>query len=119
MKIKTYLIVILFACSSFIGCISIGEQPYNTGTRTDLSRANFRMIKAGVHGTDRGFRLFCLLLLFSPSYAGAMEDLHSKVGMEGKATALVNVTHDKSEIFLLLFSVPKIEITADIIEFTK
>ena len=119
MKIKTYLVAILSVCLLFIGCVSVGEKPFNTGTRTDLNRANFRMLKASARGTDTGFRLFCFLPLFSPCYADAMEGLHSKVEMEGKATALVNVTHDKSEMFLLLFSVPRIKITADIIEFTK
>jgi len=119
MKIKTYLMVIFSVCLLFIGCVSVGEQPYNTGTRTDLNRANFRMLKASACGTDSGFRLFCFIPLFSPSYADAMKDLHSEVEMEGKATALVNVTQDKSEVFLLLFSVPKIKITADVIEFVK
>jgi len=47
-----------------------------------LSRENFRMFKASACGTDSGFRLVCFIPLFSPSYAGAMEDLHSKVEME-------------------------------------
>ena len=119
MKIKIYLMTVFSFCLLYAGCVSVGEQPFNTGTRTDLSRANFRMLKASARGTDSGFKLFCFFPLFSPSYADAMEDLHSTVEMEGKSNALVNVTHDKSEIYLLLFSVPKVTITADIIEFTK
>ncbi len=119
MKIKIYLVPVISFCLLFTGCVSVGEQPFNTGTGTDLSRANFRMLKASARGTDSGFKLFCFLPLFSPSYADAMEDLHTEYDMEGKSTALVNVTHDKSEIFLLLFSVPRIKITADIIEFTE
>ena len=37
--------------------------------------------------------------------------------MEGKSTALANVAQDKSTVYLILFSIPKITVTADIIEF--
>ena len=119
MKNITYVIVAFSVCVLLTGCISVGEQPFNTGARADLSRANFRVVKTSARGTDSGFHLLCFIPLFSPNYADAMEDLHTEYDMEGKSTALVNVTHDKSEMFLLLFSVPRIKITADIIEFTK
>jgi len=119
MKIRTYGCAVLFICLFLTGCISVGEMPFSTGTRADLNQANFRVVKTSARGTDSGFRLFCFIPIFSPSYADAMEDLHSKYEMEGKATALVNITQDKSEIFLLLFSVPRIKITADVVEFTK
>ncbi len=119
MKNITYVVAVFSICVFLTGCISVGEQPFNTGARADLSRANFRVVKTSARGTDSGFHLLCFIPLFSPNYADAMEDLHTEYDMEGKSTALVNVTHDKSEMFLLLFSVPRIKITADIIEFTE
>ena len=41
------------------------------------------------------------------SYADAMEDLHDKYAMEGKAAALANVSHDKSEVFFTLVQCAK------------
>ena len=119
MKGITLMVTVFSICVFLTGCISVGEQPFDTGARADLSKANYRVVKASARGTDSGFRLFCFIPLSSPSYADAMEDLHDKYDMEGKATALVNVTHDKSEAFFLLFSVPRIKISADIIEFTQ
>ena len=118
-QIKTYLVAIFTVCLFFAGCVSVGELPYKSGTKTDLNRANFRMIKASARGSDIGFKLLCFIPFIAPSYVDAMEDLHSKVEMEGRATALVNVTQDKSEVFLILFSIPKIKITADVIEFIE
>jgi len=40
MKIKIYLMTVFSFCLLFTGCVSVGEQPFNTGTRTDLSKAN-------------------------------------------------------------------------------
>jgi len=119
MKNITCMVAVFSVCVFLTGCVSVGEQPFNTGVSADLSKANFRVVKTSARGTDSGFHLFCFIPLFSPSYADAMDDLHNEYDMEGKSTALVNVTHDKSEMFLLLFSVPRIKITADIIEFTK
>jgi hypothetical protein len=116
--IKTFLVTVFSLCLFLSGCASRGELPHTSDTKTTLTKGNFRVIKTSARGTDTGFRLLCFLPVLSPTFADAMENLHSKVQMRGKATSLVNITQDKSELFLLLFSVPKITITADVIEFT-
>ena len=116
MKTLTFSIVI----SVFLvvaGCVSTGTFPIESETRTDLSKDNYRVIDASVRGTDKGFWLLGIIPIVSPSYGDAMESLHDKVAMEGRATALVNVSKDKSTLYLILFSVPKITVTADVIEF--
>jgi hypothetical protein len=118
MKRLTFSIVIsvfLFVA----GCVSSGSFPIESETRTDLSKNNYRVIKANVRGTDKGFWLLGIIPFASPSYSNAMESLHEKVDMEGRATALVNVSKDKSTLYLILFSVPKITVTADVIEFLE
>lgn len=119
MKTITYLVAIFSICVLMIGCVSVGKLPYESATSTALNKANFRVIKSGARGTDMGFRLLCILPLIAPSYADAMQDLRSEANMVGKAATLMNVTQDESQIILLLFSLQKITITADIIEFIE
>ncbi|MFA5410286.1 MAG: DUF6567 family protein [Candidatus Omnitrophota bacterium] len=99
------------------GCASVGSMPHVMGTQTDLSKSNYKVIKSGAQGIDTGFTLLGIFPIVSPSYANAMADLHTKVEMEGKSAALANVTQDMSNIYLILFSIPKLIITADVIEF--
>ena len=73
------------------------------------------MLKSNVRGESTGFVLLGFIPLAQPSYARAMGDLRAKVQMEGKATALANVTQDHPELNFILFSIPKITVTADVI----
>jgi len=116
LKIVTVSLYLLLI-GNLSGCSSIGSMPHVMGTQTNLSRNNFKVIKSGVQGRDSGFSLLGFLPIASPSYADAMADLHSKIDMEGKATALANVTQDRSNLYLILFSIPRLTITADIVEF--
>jgi len=53
--------------------------------------------------------------------AAARADLYRNVGesVNGKSVALINVTEDRSTTWLLLFSIPKLVITGDVVEFTQ
>jgi len=103
-----------------VGCTSTGTYPATSSTQVDLSRSNFRVIKANAVGTSSGFKLFCFIPLAAPSYSDAMSDLYKEAGVEeGKAQTLTNVTQENSNLFLLLFSIPKLTIRADVIEFTQ
>jgi len=116
----TRLAALLFIVAVVAGCVtSAGTYPHGSDTRVDLSKGNYRVLKSNVRGTSTGFVLFGILPLARPSYANAMGDLRSEAQMEGKATALANVTRDESDIYLILFSLPKITVTADVIEFIK
>jgi len=116
MRKITFLIIAFSAFLFLIGC-SAGVLPYGGRTTTDLTKKNFRMIRANARGEDTGFYLLGLIPFSSPTYADAMRSLYEGVEMEGKATALANVSQDKSTVYLILFSIPKITVTADIIEF--
>jgi hypothetical protein len=58
-------------------------------------------------------------LQFDP-YAKAKASLYKSVGepLTGRAIALANQTEDRSIAVFILFSIPKITITADVVEFT-
>ena len=109
--------IIVFSAFLFLIGRSAGGLPYGGRTTTDLTKKNFRMIRANARGEDSGFYLLGIIPFSSPTYADAMRSLYEGVEMEGKATALANVAQDKSTVYLILFSIPKLTVTADIIEF--
>lgn len=109
------LVLICVSC----GCTSSGSFPSTSATQVDLSRNNYRVVKANAVGTSSGFKLFMFIPIVPPRYSDAMSDLNKKAGVaEGKAQAMVNVTQEESSLYLLLFSIPKLTVRADIIEFT-
>ena len=117
---KTKLIA-LFAVAllPLVGCMSVGEMKGgNTSTGVTLNQKNYRVIHAGAKGKDYGFRLLFIPIV-SPNYADAKEKLYKSVGesLTGRAIALANETDDKSMLDLILFQIPKVTITADVIEF--
>jgi hypothetical protein len=118
-KAKLFLVLVLVAM--MVGCSSTRGSHYDTAqaTSVDLKTANYRILKSNAVGTDRGFKLLGFIPFSTPSYVDAMNDLRSQAPMENRAAALANVVQEESSLWLLLFSIPKITITADIIEFTK
>ena len=88
-------------------------------TTVSLQGRNYRLVKAGAMGTSNGFKLLGILPFASPHHATARSRLYASVQepLTGKAVALTNELEDKSTLYLILFSVPKLTITADVIEF--
>ncbi|HXC37216.1 MAG TPA: DUF6567 family protein [Candidatus Acidoferrales bacterium] len=112
-------------CLTFVilvsGCSSVGEmRGGTTGTDVQLNQKNYKLIKAGAMGHSYGFKLLGILPFDSPTAADAKADLYKSVGedLTGKAAALANQTEDRSSLYLILFSIPRITYTADVIEFT-
>lgn len=92
----------------------------STQTEVSLTHANYKMLQAGAEGRSYGFRfLLGIIPITAPSTADARADLYHHVGqsVNGRSVALVNVTEDRSTTWLLLFSIPKIVITGDVVEF--
>lgn len=103
------------------GCSSAGLfKGGATGTDVSLNQKNYKVIRAGATGQSYGFRLLGILPITSPTYATAKQTLYQSVGepLTGRAVALANQTEDRSSLYLILFSIPKVTITADVIEFT-
>lgn len=102
------------------GCSSTGGMSGQTGTQVQLTQNNYKVITAGATGKSFGFKLLGILPIVSPNYADAKQDLYKSVGvpLTGKAVALANQTEDRSTLYLILFSVPRVTITADVVEFT-
>lgn len=109
------------ATSLFLGgCANNqGEFKQTTGTGVSLGKSNYKVVKAGVRGESTGFKLLGIIPFSSPNYADAKASLYASVGenLTGRSIALANQTEDRSSIYLILFSIPKVTLTADIIEF--
>jgi len=117
-------ILSIAVCLVFIailtGCSSEGMMKGGrTETSVSLTGKNYKLIKGGARGTDYGFWLLFIPIV-SPNYADAKVSLYKSVEepLTGKAIALCNQTEDKSLFTLILFSIPRITVTADVIEFT-
>ncbi len=102
-----------------IGCTTISVLPQHGEVRTILDRANYRVIKANVRGEDTGFALLGFIPIISPSVADATDRVMEQVDSEGRAIALVNVAQQRNVLYLILFSLTRVEVRADIIEFTE
>jgi hypothetical protein len=124
MKISNILSVFFVGFVSFnvSGCVEgTGRFNQSNETRVGLDGNNYKMVKAGVRGESTGFTLLGILPLVAPSYADAKANLYANTGenLTGRSIALANQTEDKSGINLLIFQVPKVTITADVVEFTE
>jgi len=90
-----------------------------TNTSVTLSKNNYKIVKAGAKGESKGFYILGFIPIVSTNYAEAKADLYksTKENLEGRSIALANQTFDQSTLYLILFSIPKLTITADIVEF--
>ena len=99
---------------------SINTMPQATGTGVELRGDNYKIVQAGAKGESTGFYLLGLLPLSHATYAEAKSNLYLYSGetLKGRSIALANQTYDHSVVYLILFSIPKITLTADIVEFS-
>jgi hypothetical protein len=96
----------------------IGPQILTT-TDVNLSEQNYKILKANATGSSTGFSFLGLITLRSPLYQEAVTRLYQSANVsEGKAQALVNVMHEHTADYYLLFALPRITVRADVIEFT-
>jgi hypothetical protein len=98
-----------------------GQQPLlQTTTMVQLTSQNYRIVKTNVVGTDWGVNLLGLVPIVSPKYVTVMKQLYDAGEVaEGKPQAIVNVIQQHSSPYFILFSIPRITIRADVVEFTK
>lgn len=107
--------VLLAGCSS----AEINSPDKLTTTGISLSQRNFRVLKPDATGSSHGFALLGIIPIVNPKIAVAKERLYATVGqpITGKAVALANQADYHSTVYLILFSVPRLTVTADVIEF--
>jgi hypothetical protein len=93
-------------------------NPILTTTAVNLYKQNYKIVKANAIGSSVGFSLLGLFTFVSPGYEEAITRLYHSAGItEGKAQAIVNVVHENTSTYFILFALPKITVRADVIEF--
>lgn len=101
-------------------CNSPSGLAHGTGTQVDLGKKNYRIIKSNAVGSSWGFWLLGVIPIIPTSHTEAITDMCEKSSLrEGSAQAYINVAEERSTIYLILFSLPKLSVRADIVEFTE
>jgi hypothetical protein len=115
------------------GCASMATMPSTLGSlnpntsaleihnQTDvkLTEGNFVVNKTNVVGQARGFSLLGFITLVPARFQTAMDRLYVKAEMEtGKPQTLGNVIMEKTSAYWILFSIPRVSVRADVVEFT-
>src|SRR6185503_19632208 len=89
-------------------------------TELRLTEGNFSVVKTNVVGQARGFALLGFITVKPARFQLAMDQLYSKAQMQsGQPQTLSNVIMEKSSAYWILFSIPRISVRADLLEFTQ
>jgi hypothetical protein len=87
-------------------------------TQVQLVGNNYRVLQTNVVAKSGGFKLLGFITIKSPSYVKAMSRLAAKAQVEeGQPQAFANVVYETGGLNLIVFSLPKIRIRADLVEF--
>jgi hypothetical protein len=117
---KAATVVVAMLSLVLAGCSSTRfEAPSSTSqTQVVLTGRNYRIVKANAIGSSMGFKLLGIIAFANTSYPEAMSRLYATAGpAEGKALAVTNVGQERTALYFILFSLPKLTVRADVIEF--
>jgi hypothetical protein len=104
--------------ATIIGSPNASSLEIHENTETKLQDGNFIVIRTNVVGQSSGFSLFGILTLVPARFTKAMTRLYAHAEMQpGRAQTLANVITESDSTYLILFSIPRTSISADIIEF--
>ncbi|HWN97449.1 MAG TPA: hypothetical protein VNT99_20625 [Methylomirabilota bacterium] len=89
-------------------------------TQVSLTGDNYRILQTNLIARSRGFKLLGFITIKSPSYVQAVSRLCAQAQMEvGRPQVFANVVYETGGPNLILFSMPKIRVRADLVEFTR
>jgi hypothetical protein len=132
LKFLTLLVALLGVASLGVGCAAVSVLPIGAlmgspnaagleiHNQTDirLEAANFIVTKTNVVGQSEGFSLLGVLTIVPAKFTQAMNQLYTQAEMQpGRAQTLANLIMEKNSTYFILFSLPRISIRADVIEF--
>ena len=115
------------------GCASVATLPSTLGSlnpntsaleihnQTDvkLTEGNFVVMKTNVVGQARGFSLLGIITMVPARFQTAMDRLYVQAEMQsGKPQTLGNIIMEKTSAYWILFSIPRVSVRADVVEFT-
>ncbi len=131
--LKLFLMLVLVGlCALAGGCAALSALPlgsvlgspnssalqiYNT-TEARLQERNFIVIKTNLIGESKGFSLLGILPIVPAKFTKAMSRLYAQAEMQpGRPQTIVNLIMEQESTYLILFSIPRTSIRADLIEF--
>ena len=89
-------------------------------TQVSLTGNNYRVLQTNLIARSRGFKLLGFITIKSASYVQAMSRLCAQAQIqEGRPQVFANVVYETGGPNLILFSIPRIRIRADVIEFNR
>ena len=91
---------------------------FYTATTVKLEQANFVVVKTNVVGQCKGFSLAGIITLVPARFSTAMDRLYAQAEMQpGRPQTLANLVVERSSTYLILYSIPRVSIRADVVEF--
>jgi hypothetical protein len=97
---------------------SSAKEEFHSATSIKLEQANFAVVKTNVVGECKGFALLGLVTVVPAEFSTAMDRLYVRAEMQpGRAQTLGNTLIERSSTYLILFSIPKVSVRADVLEF--
>jgi|HubBroStandDraft_1064217.scaffolds.fasta_scaffold193103_2 hypothetical protein len=106
------------SAASVITSPSPSALEIHNNTDVRLEEKNFIVIKTNVMGQSKGFSLLGVVTIVPAKFTKAMSRLYLQAEMQpGRPQTLTNLIMEKDATYLILFSIPRTAIRADVIEF--
>jgi hypothetical protein len=88
-------------------------------TELKLTEGNFSVMKTNVVGQAKGFSLLGFITVAPARFQTAMDRLYANAQMQnGRPQTLGNLIVEKTSAYWILFSIPRVSVRADVVEFT-
>jgi len=105
--------------ASLMGSPNASALEIHNSTEVRLQAANFIVIKPNVAGQSKGFALLGILTIVPADFSKAMTRLYKQAEIQpGRSQILANLNMEKNGTYFILFSIPRISVCADVIQFT-
>jgi len=123
----------------FSSCSTSNVNETLSQAHVRLEQANYRVVATQVKGSATGFHVATILPtnandirsalqggplggfpVVSASEAKAIDRMYKNAGdQRNRATALINIRREVSGLNMLLFSIPRVTVTGDLVEFIR
>jgi hypothetical protein len=91
---------------------------FRSATTVKLEQANFTTVKTNLVGQSKGFALAGIITIVPARFSTAMDQLYAQTDIRpGRAQTLANVVVERSSTYLILYSIPRVSVRADVVEF--